>query len=67
MTDKPYSEMTEDELRAEMLVWAKHVDDSPGWPSAYFAAKQCQAIEREAARRGVKIENTRPIRVGEKP
>jgi len=64
MSDKSYSEMTDDELCSEMLVWVKHVDNSSGWPSAYFAAKQCQLIEREGARRGVKIENPRPIRAG---
>jgi hypothetical protein len=64
MSDKPYSEMTADELRAAMNKWAEHVATSPGWTSAYFSAQQCKAIKAEAARRGIEIENPYPIVIG---
>lgn len=64
MAEKQYHEMTDDELRAAMGEWGERVDTAAGWPSAYFAAKQCAAIASTAKRRGFEIENKWPIRHG---
>lgn len=53
MADKPYREMTDDELRAALKTWDDHVRTSPGWASAYFSATQSAAIVREGHRRGL--------------
>lgn len=64
MTDKPYAYLTDAELVTAMNHWGARVDGASGWPSAYFAAKQCRAIEAVAYRRGLTIENKWPIMVG---
>ena len=61
--EKPYSEMSDDELRAAMATWGAKVENAAGWPSAYFAAKQCAAIEVTARRRNLIIENKWKITV----
>lgn len=61
MAEKQYNEMTDDELREAMTAWGVRVDNAAGWPSAYFAAKQCEAIAKTASRRGFAIENRWPI------
>lgn len=64
MADKPYHEMTDAELHDAMLKWGGNVDNSTGWPSAYFAAKQCAAIEVIAKGRGLNVANNWPITHG---
>lgn len=70
MTDKSYRDMTDDELREAMAEWGCNVENAYGFSSAYFAAKQCAVIEKEAKRRNetrlkrssyVDIENRWPI------
>lgn len=65
MSEKHYQEMTDGELTLAMEEWGKRVDSAAGWTSAYFAAKQCASIEREAKVRRISIENRWPIRRGE--
>lgn len=55
--EKSYREMTDAELATAMAHWGACVDDAVGWPSAYFAAKQCEQIEAEAKSRMLQIEN----------
>jgi hypothetical protein len=64
MADKPYREMTDDELSVAYLKWSSNVAGASGWPSAYFAAKQLEQICREGERRGAAMENPYPIRRG---
>lgn len=61
MTEKPYNEMTDQELLDQMAIWGANVDSASGFPSAYFAAKQCKAIKSHCDKRGVEIENKWPI------
>lgn len=61
MINSPDHSKTDDELRAAMDYWAQCVKDAGGWSSAYFAAKQCEGIERIAKQRGVVIENPHRI------
>lgn len=61
MTDKPYHEMTDDELTEALKTWGANVDNATGFPSAYFAAKQCAAIVSAAERRGLALVNNWPI------
>jgi hypothetical protein len=39
MADKPFHEMTDDELRAELEIWEDRVDSASGWAAAYGSAK----------------------------
>lgn len=64
MSAKPFYDMTEAELRDAMKAWVAEVDHAGGWASAYFAAKQCKAIQRIAESKGFSIINPRPVRVG---
>ena len=59
--NKPFSEMTNEELVGSRNHWAKCVQDSPGWASAYEAAKYLKATCAEAARRGIDMPNPYPI------
>jgi hypothetical protein len=62
--DKPYSAMTDDELRAELTKWEKRVENAGGWPSAYFAAQQVKQIVELGNQRGLGFVNRYPIEVG---
>lgn len=64
MLNKPYRDMTEVELNEVMKYWICETDHAAGFASAHFAAKQCKAIASEAQRRGLSIDNPRPIIVG---
>ena len=65
MSEKPYHEMDEAELRAAKETWAANVDQAAGWPSAYFAAKQLEAICKLGERRGLDgFNNPFPIKRG---
>lgn len=64
MGDKTYRKMDDDELRRELLLWEKNVETAPGWPSAYFAAKQVEQIVSEGNRRGLGMVNNFPIQRG---
>jgi hypothetical protein len=64
MADKPFREMTDDELREEFQTWEKNVDEASGWSSAYFAAKQLESIVRIGNERGLGFENRFQIRRG---
>lgn len=61
MADKPYREMTDDELRAAHVQWHSNVERASGWPSAYFAATQLEIICREGTRRALDLQNNYPI------
>jgi len=64
MGEKPYREMTDDELRQAHLEWSARVADAPGWASAYFAAGQVKAICNEGDRRALGLVNNYPIKYG---
>lgn len=64
MADKPFQEMTDDELRQEQTTWEKYVETAAGWSSAYFAAKTLKSVCAEGNRRGLNFENKFPITVG---
>jgi len=64
MADKPYREMTDDELREAHLQWSANVANATGWSSAYFSAKQLEAICKEGDRRAMGLVNEYPIKVG---
>lgn len=51
-SNRPYVEMTDSELASELREWESLVESAAGWSSAYFAARQCEAIERTAQFRG---------------
>ena len=63
MADKPYYEMSDAELHAELVKWETNVDEAGGWSSAYFAAKQVEAIVATGNRRGLGMVNRHPIKV----
>jgi hypothetical protein len=64
MADKPFHEMTDDELRAELEIWEDRVDSASGWAAAYFAAKCLEAIIQAGNERGLELINRFPIRRG---
>ncbi len=64
MADKPFHEMTDDELRGALADWEKHVETATGWASAYFAASQIRAIVSIGNVRGIGMTNRFPIRIG---
>ena len=55
--EKYYREMTDTELSSAMELWGSRVETAAGWPSAYFAAKQCEQIATEGKSRCLNIEN----------
>lgn len=61
MAEKPYRQMSDDELREAHLEWSARVADAHGWPSAYFAAKQVEIICKEGDRRALGLVNHYPI------
>ena len=61
--DKPYREMTDDELRAELTKWEQNVENAGGWPSAHFAAQQVKQIVELGNRRSLGFVNRYPIKV----
>jgi hypothetical protein len=64
MAEKPFREMTDDELREELRAWESRVDGASGWASAYFAARQLEAVVRIGNERGLGFENRFPIKIG---
>jgi len=54
--------MTREQLVVEHVKWMEAVDNAGGWSSAYFAAKQLEAVCREAAHRGMSLHNPFPIK-----
>jgi hypothetical protein len=66
MPDKPFHEMTDDELHNNLKFWEERTDKATGWSSAYFAAKQVKQIVDTANQRGLGFINRFPI-VKEKP
>lgn len=64
MADKPYYEMTDDELADALRTWEGHVETAGGWSSAYFAARQCEGIERVAISRGLPLRTKHHVKAG---
>lgn len=64
MSEKNYHEMDDVELRQALNSWERHVEHAGGWASAYFAAKQVEAIVAHGNRRGLGMVNKYPIKVG---
>jgi hypothetical protein len=64
MSDKPYHQMTDAELALAGCEWAARVEGAGGWSSAYFSAKQVEAICAIANRRGLGFVNPYPIKRG---
>ena len=64
MSDKPYSETTNEELLEELIKWELNAEEATGWSSLYFAAKQIEIIIKEADRRGISWANKYPIMRG---
>jgi hypothetical protein len=62
--DKPYRQMTTEELQCARSAWEDRVESASGWPSAHFAAKQVAEIVAEAKRRGLDWDNKYPIMIG---
>lgn len=60
-SNKPYREMSDDELRQALQDWGELVENASGWASCYFAAKQVAAVCDESKRRGLNFENAYPI------
>lgn len=54
--------MTDDELRAELLVSEKRVEDAAGWASAFESAKMLKIVVREGNNRGLGFVNKYPAR-----
>lgn len=59
--NQPYPYMSNTELVDARTYWARRVEESSGWASAHFAAKQLEAIVAEAQRRGIDMPNPYPI------
>ena len=60
----PLSECSEDVLWEAFNWYRDAIDDAAGWASAHEAAKGLQGVCLEFQRRGIQVENPRPIRRG---
>lgn len=65
LNEMPLCKMTIDDLLVEYWNWTMHVKSAEGWPSAYYAAKQLEAICSFARMKGFNLENKYPIRVSQ--
>lgn len=60
--NKPWREMTDDELVLSHDYWSERVRTAPGWSSAYQAAKYLKHCCAEAAKRNLPLTNPLPNR-----
>lgn len=59
--NKPYNTMTGDEVRQAHTYWSDKCATAPGWPSAYFAAKQLAHCQRQSNQRHLGLINNHKI------
>lgn len=59
--NKPFHEMTDEELVINYDYWSEQVRTAPGWASAYQAAKYLKATCTMAQSRGLALTNPFPI------
>jgi hypothetical protein len=63
--NKSYRECDDGDLKEMLAEWTQRCAQAPGWASAYFSAKQIEAVCREARSRGLGgFVNNFPIVVG---
>lgn len=59
--NKPYHEMTDDEVRRAHDHWSESCRTASGWSSAYFAAKQIAACQDQSDKRNLGLVNNHKI------
>ncbi len=62
--NKDYLTMSVEELQAAHQYWCVQVEEAAGWSSAYYAARQLQHVCYFGNRKGLKMVNPHPIKVG---